>query len=166
MVQRKKTWGEKLTDHPDLPKVIEFDPKFPCGRALAKMGAKPGDAVVLAAGPEVDAVMKAVPRGKIVTLDEICRRLATKHKVDYCCTLTTGIFVMTAAHAAEELREKVKKTITPYWRTLKTDGFLNEKFPGGAEAQKLRLEGEGHEVQSKGKRFIVKDWEKRLARPA
>lgn len=165
MAYRKKTWRQKLADHPGLPKILRFDPKFPCGKALLKMGASPGDSVVLAPGPEVEAVMKTTPRGKLLTLDEICRRLAKDHNAAFCCTLTTGIFVTIVAHVAEELRAEGKKSITPYWRTLKTDGFLNEKYPGGAEAQKKRLEEEGHEVLSKGKRFFVKDWARRLAKP-
>ncbi len=47
---------------------------------------------------------------------------------------------------------------TPYWRTLKKDGELNEKYPGGIEEQKKRLEEEGHEIIHKGKRFLVKDY--------
>ena len=37
--------------------------------------------------------------------------------------------------------------ITPYWRVLKDDGRLNEKFPGGVEAQAARLEEEGHTIE-------------------
>jgi alkylated DNA nucleotide flippase Atl1 len=47
---------------------------------------------------------------------------------------------------------------TPYWRTLKKDGELNEKYPGGIDAQKLQLEMEGHAIIQKGKRYFVKDY--------
>ena len=134
MAAKRKSWKEKLEDPKKFPKVLSFDPKFPCGKALTKMGAKPGDSVVLAPPLEVDAIMKEVPQGKLITLNEICRKLAADHGTDYSCTLTTGIFVMTAANAAQESRSEGMKSITPYWRTLKMDGFLNEKFPGGAEA--------------------------------
>lgn len=33
---------------------------------------------------------------------------------------------------------------TPYWRHLKTNGELNTKYPNGVEAQKEKLEAEGH----------------------
>ena len=52
---------------------------------------------------------------------------------------------------------------TPYWRTLKAGGELNEKYPGGAAAQKAKLEAEGHTVIEKGRtniRYFVKDYEK------
>ncbi len=155
MAYKKKTWKEKLEDSKAFPKILEFDPKFPCGRALEKMGAKPVDSVVLAPGLEVDAIMKQVPEGKLITLKEICQRLAKKHKAQYCCTLTTGIFITTAAHAAEEDRGKGETHITPYWRTLKMEGFLNDKYPGGAETQKKLLEKEGFSIIQKGKRFRV-----------
>ena len=124
MSYKRKTWKEKLENKKKFPKILKFDPKFPCGRALEKMGAKPGDPVVLAPPIEIDAIMKQVPKGKLITLNEICMKLAKKHNVKYCCTLTTGIFIMTAANAAEEGKEKGEKNTTPYWRTLKIGGFL------------------------------------------
>ena len=48
----KQTWKEKLEDTKNMPKILDFDPKFPCGKALQKLGAKPGDSVVLAPRPE------------------------------------------------------------------------------------------------------------------
>ena len=57
-----------------------------------------------------------------------------------------------------------KKDITPYWRTLKSKGELNEKYPGGVEAQATHLKAEGHtiEVDKAGKPKRVKDFEKVL----
>jgi hypothetical protein len=163
VVYKKKTWREKLQNSKSMPKVLEFDPKFPCGKALAKRGAKPGDPVVLAPPLEVDEIMRSVPRGKLITLDEICKRLSEKHGTMFCCTLTTGIFVMTAANAAEEALTGGEKDITPYWRTLKVDGYLNEKYPGGADAQRVKLEEEGFTVTRKGSRYRVENFGDHLA---
>lgn len=157
MAYKKKTWKEKLEDNKEFPKTLSFDPKFPCGKALEKMGAKPGDSVVLAPAFEVNEIMKNVPKGKLITLKQICQQLAKKHHTQYCCTLTTGIFVTTAANAAEETQSDV-----PYWRTIKNTGELNTKYPGGAERQKKLLEKEGHVIVKKGKKFFVKDFEKNL----
>jgi len=41
------------------------------------------------------------------------------------------------------MADEAKKDITPYWRTLKEGGKLNEKYPGGVEAQAARLIKEG-----------------------
>ncbi len=163
MAYRKKSWREKLRDSGKMPKVLEFDPSFPCGRALQKRGAKPGDLVVLAPPSEVDAVMRSVPKGRLITLDGICERLSQKHGTRFCCTLTTGIFVMIAANAAEEARAEGRKDITPYWRTLKVGGILNDKYPGGAEAHKRLLEAEGFTVARKGSRYCVENYRKFLA---
>ena len=80
--------------------------------------------------------------------------------------MTAGIFINISAHAAEEDRLVGKKRITPYWRYLKNKGELNEKFPGGLEFHKRKLEEEGHKVVKKGKRFFVLDFEKKLVKPS
>ena len=157
MPYKKKTWEEKLKDQKNFPKTVDLEPNFPCYRALQKTGAKPGDSVVLVPPLEVDSVMKKVPYGKLTTLREICGELAKKHNAQYCCTLTTGIAIMIAANAAEEM-----KGDTPYWRTLKNNGELNLKFPGGIESHKGLLEREGHSIMNKGKRLFVKDYESQL----
>ena len=66
-----------------------------------------------------------------------------KHKAIIGCPMTTCIFAWIAANAAEEQEQSGDKDITPYWRTFKIDGVLNEKYPGGVEDQKLRLDEKG-----------------------
>ena len=164
MTYKKKSWTEKLQDSKKFPKILKFDPKFPCGRALQKMGAKPGDTVVIAAPLEVDEIMRNVPRGKLITINEICRKLAERHNVKFCCTLTTGIFIITAAHAAEEAKGKGERNATPYWRTLKMGGVLNDKYPGGARAQKELLEKEGFRIFQKGRKYIIEKYDNYLVK--
>ena len=57
-----------------------------------------------------------------------------------------------------------KPDVTPYWRTLKSKGELNEKYPGGTEAQAAHLKEEGHTIEAdkSGKPKRVKDFEKVL----
>lgn len=162
MAKKQKSWQEKLADSKDLPKLIKVTPKM-----AGKWGAKLGDTVVIPAPIEVDEIMKKVPKGKIITISEIKEALAKKHKKDratICCPITTGIFAWIAAHAAEEAKTEGKKDITPYWRTLKTNGEINPKYPGGAEAQKKLLEEEGQKVIQKGKKYMVLDFEKYLVK--
>jgi len=64
----------------------------------------------------VDAVIRKVPRGKLITVGAIRKKLAAEHGADVTCPLTTGIFIRIAAEAAEEARAKGAKRITPYWR--------------------------------------------------
>jgi alkylated DNA nucleotide flippase Atl1 len=162
MAYRKKTWQEKMADRPGMPKILTLEESFPCYNAVAKMGAKPGDSCVLVNHSEVEEIMRQVPKGRLITIREICGRLAEKHGARACCTLTTGIGITTAANAAEERKKEGKDKETPYWRTLKANGFLNEKYPGGAEAHKALLEKEGIPVAKKGKRYCVKDYQEFL----
>ncbi len=69
-----------------------------------------------------------------------------------------------AARAAEEDLAEGNKDITPYWRTMKGKGELNEKYPGGAETQAKKLKTEGHTIEKDkaGKPKRVKGWEEKL----
>jgi alkylated DNA nucleotide flippase Atl1 len=158
----KKTWQEKLRNKASLPKVLRLEKGFPCYNAVHKTGAEVGDEVVLANPSEVVEIMKQVPKGKLTTIVEICKKIARQHDVEACCSLTKGIFIMTAANAVEEANREGKSLDIPYWRTLKADGFLNPKYPGGQEAHKKLLEQEGHRVIQKVKNLLVQDFQEYL----
>ena len=148
---KKKTWKEKLNNSNNLPKVEEIPPH------LKK---KWGEGTLVVPAPiEVDEIMKQVPKGKVITISEIRKMLAGKHNATIGCPLTTGIFVNISAHAAEEYKLEGVKSTTPYWRTLRSGGELNEKFPGGIQRQKELLEDEGHRVIQKGKKYKVENYE-------
>ncbi|MDH5376463.1 MAG: MGMT family protein [Candidatus Bathyarchaeota archaeon] len=154
MPTKKKSWTEKLADSKDLPRVEEI---------TEKMSKRWGTGTVVIPAPiEVDAMMRKVPRGKLVTINEIRAALARKHGATIGCPMTTGIFAWVAANAADEQREEGVKDVTPYWRTLKTGGVINEKYLGGVERQRKLLEKEGHEVIQKGKKHVVANYEKSL----
>ena len=145
---RKKTWREKLGNSKDLPRVEVI---------TDKMSKRWGSGTIVIPAPkEVDDIMKKIPKGKLITINEIRQILARKHKATISCPLTTGIFARIAAEAAMEDAQEGKKMITPYWRTLKSDGELNQKYPGGIEGQNAPLESEGQNVIQKGKKFIPK----------
>jgi alkylated DNA nucleotide flippase Atl1 len=153
---KKKSWCEKLQDSKDLPRVEEI---------TDKMSKRWGTGTVVIAAPiEVDALMRKVPEGKLTTINEIRAALAKKHGATIGCPITTGIFAWVAANAAEEQKQKDERDTTPYWRTLKTGGEINEKYPGGVEGQKKLLEKEGHLVVQRGKKYVVVDYEKSLAK--
>ena len=81
----------------------------------------------------VDDVMRKVPKGKLVTINQIRELLAARHHAYTACPITTGIFAGVAARAADEDEQAGKKRITPYWRTLKEGGEVNPEYPGGLE---------------------------------
>jgi alkylated DNA nucleotide flippase Atl1 len=146
---KRKSWQEKLADSKDLPKVITID---------GKLSKRWGEGTCVIPAPiEVDEIMRAVPKGKLTTIDDIRKALATKHRATIACPITTGIFAWIAAHAAQELAAEGKTRITPYWRTLKSGGEINPKYPGGVDGMAKLLRAEGHAVVQKGKRFFVAD---------
>jgi len=159
MTYKKKTWQQKLADKKGLPKVLKLQKNFPCYNAVHLMGVEEGEDVVLVNPSEIVEIMKQVPKGKVITIVEICKMIAQKHHVQGCCSLTTGIFIMTAANAAQEAQQLGKLLEIPYWRTLKADGYLNEKYPGGALSQKKLLGAEGFTIIQKGKKYKVHDYE-------
>jgi hypothetical protein len=154
---RKKTWQEKLADSKDLPKVAPIE-----GKLSTRWGT---GTFVIPAPLEVDALMKTVRSGRLTTIDQLRSALASKHGATIACPITTGIFAWIAAHAADEAEQEGKKRFTPYWRTLKTGGELNPKYPGGIANLRRRLQAEGHKVIQRRRRWFVDDFENRCQKP-
>ncbi len=150
----KKDFNAMLNDSKDMPKTqVITDPK-----SIDKYG---GDRMYFAPPIDYDKIMKRIPQGKLTTVGEIRSYLARTSGADFTEPITAGIFVSIAAWASFQR----KKDETPYWRTLKAGGELNPKYPGGVEAQKEKLEAEGHTVIKKGRtniKYFVKDYEKSL----
>jgi alkylated DNA nucleotide flippase Atl1 len=151
---KKKSWREKLLDSKDLPKVV----------ALTASAQKrwQGSTMAIPSPVEVNEIMASVPKGNVITIQDIRRLIARRHHADIGCPLTCGIFAWIAAHAAEEEAAAGGQDTTPYWRTLKAGGALNPKYPGGIAKQKKLLESEGHNVIQKGTRALVENFEEKL----
>jgi 6-O-methylguanine DNA methyltransferase, DNA binding domain len=156
-IKTKRSWREKLADSKDFPKVAEID----CTKSK-----RWGEGTFVIPAPlEVDGVMKKVRRGRLTTIDAIRKALAKKHGATIACPITTGIFAWIAAHAAGEAETEGRTRITPYWRTLKSGGELNPKYPGGIQNLRRRLTAEGHRVIKKGNRYFVVEYERALLEP-
>lgn len=149
--EEKKDFNAMLHDSKDMPKFqMITDPK-----TIERYG---GNRMYFAPPIDYDKVMKQVPFGKVITFGKIREYFAKVSGADFAEPITAGIFVSIAAWASFQRQEDE----TPYWRTLKADGELNEKYPGGAEAQKEKLEAEGHTIIQKGRKniqYYVKDYE-------
>jgi hypothetical protein len=71
MAKLKKTWREKLADSKDFPKVVEITPD---------MSRRWGTGTVVIPAPmEVDGIMRMVPEGKLITINQIREVLAKRH---------------------------------------------------------------------------------------
>jgi hypothetical protein len=157
MAKRKKSWREKLADSKNLPQIAEID-----GTKSKRWGE---GTFVIPAPLEVDAAMKRIRAGKLTTIDAVRKALANKHGTTIACPITTGIFAWIAAHAADEAESEGRVRITPYWRTLKSGGELNPKYPGGIKNIRARLTAEGHRIVKKGARYFVADFERSVVQP-
>ena len=139
----KKDFNAMLNDSKDMPKFqIITDAK-----SIEKYG---GDKMYFAPPIEYAKVMKLVPYGKVTTVGNIREYFAKLSGADFTEPITAGIFTSIAAWASYQRSENE----TPYWRTLKANGELNPKFPGGVEEQRKKLESEGHTVIQKGRKNI------------
>lgn len=150
----KKDFNAMLHKDTDMPKIQMITDEA----SIKKYG---GERMYFAPPITYDEIMKKIPYGKLITIGNIRDYLAKNNNADFTDPITAGIFVSIAAWASYQ-REKNE---TPYWRTLKAHGELNPKYPGGAEAQKEKLEAEGHVIIQKGRthiRYIVKDYENNL----
>jgi len=146
MAKTRKTWREKLEEeHPSHGKIVRM---------------------LIPAPLDVDTLIRKIPKGKLATDKQIRERLARNFHADLTCPMTTGIFIRIVAEAEEEDLRNGRGEVTSYWRVTKPDGSLNEKFPGGTEAQAAHLREEGHTIEpGKGKKPPrVKDFEKSLQR--
>ena len=154
MTYKPKSFREKLADSHEFPKVVKIN---------EKMSKRWGIGTVVIPSPkEVDAIMKKVPEGKLITINQIREEVARRHGATIGCPICCGIFARIAAGAADEEAKEGRKNITPYWRTLKKKGEINPKYPGGISRQRKLLENEGHKVIQKGKKYFVADFEKYL----
>lgn len=149
-----KDFNAMLRDSKDMPKIQIVTDEA----TIQKYG---GSRMCFAPPMDYDQVMRRVPWGQVVTVGHIRDYFARRSGADFTEPITAGIFVSIAAWASWQRAED----ITPYWRTLKANGELNPKYPGGVEAQREKLEAEGHTVIRRGRtnlRYFVQDYERAL----
>ncbi|MCB9702195.1 MAG: MGMT family protein [Myxococcales bacterium] len=127
--KRRKSWVDKL-NRPMEPNVTD-DPR--------------GGGLLIPTPKLIEAEVKTVPPGKLITPEQIRERLAGRFGADRTCPLCTGIFLNIVAGAAEESSGDPRE-MTPYWRVVRENGALIEKFPVGIDRQAYLLEAEGHTV--------------------
>ena len=149
--EENKDFNAMLHGSKDMPKIQTITD----AKSIEKYG---GDRMYIAPPMDYDRIMKQIPRGMVITIGKIREHFAALSGADFTEPITAGIFVSIAAWASFQRAADE----TPYWRTLKAGGELNAKYPGGVEAQKEKLEEEGHVIIQKGRkniRYFVKDYE-------
>ena len=125
--ESKKDFNVMMNNNKDMPKIqIVEDEKI-----IKKYG---GTKMFFAPPIYYDELMKKVPKGKLITVSVMRDYLAKTNNADFTDPMTAGIFVNIVAWASYQRDED----ITPYWRTLKSDGELNVKYPEGIKLQKVK----------------------------
>lgn len=152
--ESKKDFNAMMKNNKDMPKtqIIEDE------KTIKKYG---GTKMFFAPPLYYDELMKKVPKGKLITVSQMRNYLAKNNNADFTDPMTAGIFVNIVAWASYQR----STDITPYWRTLKSGGELNVKYPEAIELQKRLLEEEGHIIISKGIKnikYYVENFEKSL----
>lgn len=150
----KKDFNAMLRDNKDMPKIQAITDVI----SIEKYG---GNRMYFAPPIDYDKVMKRVPWGKVITVGMIREYFAELSGADFTEPITAGVFVSIAAWASSQRTQDE----TPWWRTLKANGELNPKYPGGVMAQKEKLEAEGHVIIQKGRtniRYFVENYEDAL----
>lgn len=155
--EEKKDFNAMLAQDNGMPKIqIVTDPA-----TIRRYG---GSRMYFAPPRAYDRAMRQVPPGRVTTVGALREAFAKANGADFTDPITAGIFVSIAAWASFQRTGDE----TPYWRTLKAGGELNPKYPGGVEAQRARLEAEGHIILARGRknvRYYVKDYENVLFVP-
>jgi alkylated DNA nucleotide flippase Atl1 len=145
-MKTRKSWREKLEGVHEA-RVVPIPPR---------MQKQHGKGTMLIPKPlDVDAAIRKVPRGKIVTLTQLREKLARDAGADVTCPMVASISVRIAAEAACEDMKAGKPRVTPFWRVVRDDGRLLEKLPGGPAEQARLLEAEGREILNSAKLRVI-----------
>ena len=152
--ESKKDFNAMLHDSKGMPRMQEITD----AASIAKYG---GRRMLLAPPLDYDALMRQVSPGRLTTVGLLRQQLAERYGADFTDPITAGIFVSIAAWAAAQRGDDA----FPWWRTLRAEGELNPKYPGGIAAQQALLEAEGHRIVRRGRtnlRYYAADYRQYL----
>jgi len=126
MAYKRKTWQEKLHNG-QKDKVETVDKKF--------ADIPPGASMYIGTPEIIDAYIRQIPEGSHTSLQQMRKDLAAAHGAEYCCPVTSGIFLRIAAEAAYEeyLAGKPIKKITPFWRMIDSKTPVAKKLSFGTD---------------------------------
>ena len=119
-----KTWQEKFdTKKEPIVKVLE--------KSFADM--KQGEKMLISTPAEISEFLKGIPKGSTLSLSELRKELAKKHKADKTCPVTTGIFLRIITERSLELMGEGKEPLAPFWRVIDPNSPLANKISCGPD---------------------------------
>lgn len=155
----KGGWRKKM-ERPAQPQIVEQVP----ANGPKSFGT---GSMVIVTPMLIDGLVRQIPLGELTTIGELRKKFAQQFETDTTCPLTTGIFLRIVAENAEEERNNGRADITPYWRVVRDDGTMIDKFPGGIPQQAENLKNEGFEILVTGRRgtkLVVNNFKSHLFR--
>jgi len=63
----------------------------------------------------VKELVEQIPKGKVITIDRLAKKLAKIYKADVTCPMRTGNHLKRLSKIASQI---------PFWRVIKTDGTM------------------------------------------
>jgi DNA-binding transcriptional MerR regulator len=133
-----KSWRKKLQDSKNLPRIVVLDEK-------QKKTYGEGTSVI-PAPIEVDEVMRKVPKGKLITINQIAAALAKKHGTDHGDHMAATLFSNIAARAAVEAAEAVRRRYRILWNELTEEPLLRPEDRFAIRARIRRLNELGFSI--------------------
>lgn len=117
----RKSWGEKLQQC-KAPKIVILEKAW--GGMLA------GDKMYISSPRELDAAIRLLPSGEVMSIAELRHLLADEHGCAGTCHLTTSMFIRIAAEAAREQLDAGASPadVTPFWRVVAPGSPLAKKM--------------------------------------
>jgi hypothetical protein len=117
----RKSWGEKLQQC-KAPKIVILEKAW--GGMLA------GDKMYISSPRELDAAIRLLPSGEVMSIAELRHLLADEHGCAGTCHLTTSMFIRIAAEAAREQLDAGASPadVTPFWRVVTPGSPLAKKM--------------------------------------
>ena len=90
---------------------------------------------------DIEALIKKIPRGKVLSIDMLAKRLANDHGTDVTCPMRTGnaIKKISKRYSAENLDRDL-----PFWRVIRKDNLVVKT--DNYEFWATQLEEEGFEL--------------------
>lgn len=121
-----KTWQEKF-DTAKEPTVKVIDKRF----ADLPEGTK----MFIASPKLIDEYVNNIPKGVEVDLKKMRKDLATKHRAENSCPVTTSIFLRVVSEVSIEKLNKGEKieSVTPFWRVINSKMPIAKKLSCGVD---------------------------------
>jgi hypothetical protein len=136
MAYKRKTWAEKM--HPGFEPVVEITKK--------KFADVPEGVRMLVATPQVAAdYIRHIPLGTHTSLQQMRKDLAASYNADYCCPITSGIFLRILSEAEHEafINGKPVDQLVPFWRMIDHKSPICKKLTFGTDFIKEQRQKEG-----------------------